>query len=641
MSGEIIEKIPVSVYTNSDEGSVVVAREIADLIRRRNNENRKTVLGLATGASPLKVYEELIRIHKEENLSFKNVITFNLDEYYPIDATHPESYVNFMNTHLFNHIDINKNNVHIPDGTIPENKIASFCAKYEYEIEDAGGIDIQLLGIGRSGHIGFNEPGSPIYSKTRLVTLDIITRKDAADFFGGLEEVPQKALTMGISTILKARRIILLAWGIPKAEIVKEAVEGNLRDYVPATFLQEHNNVDFILDSGSASQLSRVEFPWLFQECKWDDKLRRKAIIWLSLKLNKSILKLTDIDYMDNRMGVLLQKFGSAYNLNIQTFNELQHTITGWPGGKPNADDTQRPERANPFPKRVIIFSPHPDDDVISMGGTFARLVDQKHEVHVAYQTSGNHAVFDDDLVKYIDFIQDARNVLAIGEPTIEKLENIIDKIYFTSKDIKTATYLKGIIRRGEAKSACRFIGIPDEKIHFLDMPFYDKDINKKRNLSAENIKKELSDEDISLIVNILQNVKPHQIYAAGDFNDPHNTHKICFYGIIEACKILKDEKWMRDCRIWLYRGAWDEWSIHEVEMAVPLSPDEVTRKRKAIFKHQTQKDVVPFPGSDIREFWQRAEERNHHTAVLYDKLGLADYQAMELFVKYIPDYGQ
>lgn len=624
---EIIEKIPVSVYKNSAGASIVIAHEIAELIKRRNAENKKTVLGLATGVSPIKVYEELARMHREEGLSFKNVVTFNLDEYYPMQPTHPESYVSFMNYHLFDHIDIKRENIHIPDGTIMASEISDFCTKYEYDIEDAGGIDIQLLGIGRSGHIGFNEPGSPIYSKTRLVTLDIITRRDAADFFGGLDQVPKTALTMGISTILKARRIILLAWENRKSDIIKETVEGQIRDYVPATFLQEHNNVDFILDFEAASKLSRIKLPWLFEECKWDDRLTRKAVIWLSLMLNKSVLKLTDKDYIDHHMGDLLQIWNSSYDLNIRIFNELQHTITGWPGGKPNADDSQRPERATPYPKRAIIFSPHPDDDVISMGGTLARLVKQNHDVHVAYQTSGNHAVFDDDLMKYLDFIEDAKDVLPTNDQLFQKTEQLMR--YFRCKgneEPRDLAELKGIVRKGEAKAACRFIGIPDQNIHFLKMPFYEMPISRER---------ELGEEDIQLIVDLLQKVKPHQIYVAGDFNDPHRTHKICFDAVIEACERTKNETWSKDCYIWLYRGAWDEWDIHEADMAVPLSPDEVTVKRKAIFKHQTQKDIVPFPGSDVREFWQRAEERNHQTAVLYDKLGLADYQAMELFVRY------
>lgn len=627
----IIEKIPVSVYGNANEGSVVVAKEIANFIRRHDAENKKTVLGLATGSSPIKVYQELVRLHKEENLSFKNVITFNLDEYYPMSPEHPESYVNFMHKHLFDHVDIPRENIHIPNGQVERERADCYCSNYEYAIDEAGGIDIQILGIGRSGHIGFNEPGSPIYSKTRLTHLDRITRKDAAASFDGIENVPQQAITMGISTIMKARKIFLLAWGAHKASIIKQAVEGEIRDYVPATFLQEHNNVNFILDTAAAQHLTRVTLPWLFSECDWTNlRLARKAVIWLSLTLNKSILKLTNKDYIDNHLSSLLNVYKTSYELNINIFNELQHTITGWPGGKPLADDSQRPERAKPFPKRVVVFSPHPDDDVISMGGTFARLVKHGHEVHVAYQTSGHHAVFDDDLIKYLEFMVDVKDIVGINAQVLQTMTRHVD--CFRAKktpDTRVLELFKTYIRRGEARASTRYIGVPNQRVHFLDMPFYDKQtkLNKSNN--------DLSKEDIQLIIDLLQEIKPHQIYAAGDFNDPHGTHKICFHAIIEACLQLRHEPWMKDCYIWLYRGAWDEWKIYEADMAVPLSPDEVSVKRMAIFKHQTQKDSVVYPGTDSREFWQRAEDRNHHTAVLYDTLGLADYQAIELFVRY------
>ncbi|MDD2205308.1 MAG: glucosamine-6-phosphate deaminase [Bacteroidales bacterium] len=628
MINNIIEKIPISIYEDVLSASKLVAKEIADLIRRRTAENKKTVLGLATGSSPVKVYDELVRLHKEENLSFKNVITFNLDEYYPIAPDNPESYMYFMREHLFDHVDIDMKNVHIPCGTLKENQINDFCNQYEIDIEDAGGIDVQILGIGRTGHIGFNEPGSQIFSKTRKITLNIITKTDAAPAFNGVENVPTDAITMGIGTILKARRIILLAWGDNKSDIIKQTVEGEISDFVPATFLQRHPNVNFVLDKAAASKLSRVNYPWLFEECKWNSRLIRKAVVWLCMKLDKPILKLTDRDYIDHGMSELLSMFNSYYDLNIKMFNELQHTITGWPGGKPNADDSQRPERAVPYPKKVIVFSPHPDDDVISMGGTLARLVKQGHDVHVAYQTSGNIAVFDDDLLKYIDFISNASAKLNISDDTKSIVKNILADINNKTgqKDSKNVAYLKGMIRKSEATSACRFIGLPDNKVHFLQMPFYESGSEKKN---------DLSDADIKLIVNLLREVKPHQIYAAGDLSDPHGTHKICFDAILKALDMVKNEEWFKDCYLWMYRGAWQEWELCEVDMAVPLSPDEVTVKRKAIFKHQTQKDVMPFPGSDSREFWQRAEERNHATAILYDKIGLAEYQAIELFVRY------
>ncbi len=628
MINTIREKIPVTIYKDSDAGSVKAAKEIAKLIKRKAAQNKTAVLGLATGSSPIRVYHELVRMHREEGLSFKNVVTFNLDEYYPMKPTDPESYVYFMNYHLFDHVDIDPANVHIPDGTIPENEIEEYCTRYEWEIESAGGIDIQLLGIGRNGHIGFNEPGSQIYSKTRMVTLDIVTKTDAAFAFGGTDKVPKKAITMGISTILKAKRIILMAWGEHKSDIINQVVEGEIQDYVPGTYLQQHNNVEFYIDRSAASQLSRTIVPWLFEKCKWDRRLIRKAVVWLCTTTSKPILKLTDRDYIDNGLSELLDIFKSAYDLNIQVFNNLQHTITGWPGGKPAADDSQRPERAIPYPKRVVVFSPHPDDDVISMGGTLARLVRQGHDVHVVYQTSGNLAVYDDDVMKYLDFLREISILQGMESQFQDQVYSVIgDSLSEGSTQIHSPEIarIKTIIRKIEARAACRFIGVKDENIHFLQMPFYESGSIKKYDLSQQ---------DIDLIIDVLQEIHPHQIYAAGDLSDPHGTHRICLNAIKEALQQIKSEKWLKDCYCWMYRGAWQEWDIHEVDMAVPLSPDEVTVKRKAIFKHQSQKDNAPFPGSDKREFWQRAEERNHNTAVLYDKLGLAEYQAMEVFAR-------
>jgi glucosamine-6-phosphate deaminase len=623
------EKLPVLIYNEDTSASLKVAKEIADLIRRRASQNKNAVLGLATGSSPIKVYAELVRMHKEEGLSFQNVITFNLDEYYPIQPADKESYVYFMHHHLFDHIDILESNIHIPKGDITEKEVPGFCSQYEWEIEAAGGIDLQILGIGRNGHIGFNEPGSQVYSKTRQITLDIVTKTDAAFAFGGLENVPNKAITMGIGTILKARRIILLAWGEHKSDIIYQVVEGEIQDWVPATFLQRHNNVDLIIDKPAASKLSQTIVPWLFTKCNWNSILARKAVVWLCKNENKPILKLTDRDYIDNGLSELLDIYKSSYQLNIEIFNHLQHTITGWPGGKPDADDTQRPERRFPFPKKVIIFSPHPDDDVISMGGTISRLVKQGHDVHIVYQTSGNLAVYNDDVIRYIDFVHDITDSISMNQETVSEISQYLKKSSNKEHDFTLfpeITKFKTAIRKSEAKSACRFIGIKEENIHFLEMPFYETGNIKKR---------DLSDIDIALVINILKEIQPHQIFAAGDLNDPHGTHRICFNSIVKAIDTLKNEKWMQDCYLWLYRGAWQEWDIHEVDMAVPLSPDEVTLKRKTIFKHQTQKDNAPFPGSDMREFWQRAEERNHNTAVLYDKLGLPEYQAMEVFARY------
>jgi len=624
------ENIPTKIFDTSSDGSKFVANEIADLIRTNNASDESTVLGLATGSTPTEVYAELIRLHKEEGLTFKNVITFNLDEYYPMEPESLQSYVRFMNEHLFNHIDIPEEQVHIPDGTISEDEVDAYCLDYEQKIKDAGGLDIQLLGIGRTGHIGFNEPGSRPDSRTRLITLDRITRKDAASDFFGEEYVPRRAMTMGVGTILDAERVIMMAWGEGKAPIIKEAVEGPIREQVPATYLQEHNNATVILDEASAENLTRKKTPWLLNRCDWDDQLIRKGVVWLCQKVDKPVLKLTDEDYNEHGMGDLLTKFGPAYDINLKVFNELQHTITGWPGGKPNAEDIDRPERAEPFPKRAIVFSPHPDDDVISMGGTLIRLVDQDHEVHVAYQTSGNIAVFDDDVIRFVDFVSDYNEMFGMEQ---EEAANMLSEIkqFLNEKepaqvDSDEIKHIKGLIRRGEAKAAGRYCGVPEERLHFLDMPFYETGRVKK---------KPLSQDDVDIIVDLLREVKPHQVYAAGDLSDPHGTHRVCLKAIFAALEECKDDAWIDHCYVWLYRGAWQEWDINEIEMAVPLSPEELAKKRKAIFKHQSQKDRPLFPGPDEREFWQRSEQRNRGTAKLYDKLGFAEYEAIEAFVRY------
>ncbi len=624
-----IEKVPVKIFTTSDEASVFVALEIATLIKEKQKASRPCVLGLATGSTPTRVYAELIKLHKA-GLSFKNVITFNLDEYYPMQPGAFQSYVRFMNEHLFDHIDILKENINIPDGTLPKEKVGEFCLAYDQKIESLGGIDLQILGIGRTGHIGFNEPGSSERTQTRIITLDQVTIIDAASDFFGEGNVPKKAITMGVGTILKSKRIITMAWGEGKGPIVQKAIEGLVTDQIPATFLQKHANTLIVLDEASSSQLTAIKTPWLVDSCQWTDQLMRKAVVWLCQTVNKSILKLTNHDYMEHGMGDIITEYGSAYQVNIRIFNELQHTITGWPGGKPNAEDTHRPERAKPFPKKAIIFSPHPDDDVISMGGTFIRLVDQGHKVHVAYQTSGNIAVFDEDAIRFADFVKDFNETFGLNKEDGEKFYQKVVKSLKEKKpgqlDTAEVLAIKGLIRRGEAKAGCRSVGIPDEQAHFLDMPFYETGKVKK---------KPLGEEDIKIIVNLLEEIKPHQIYAAGDLSDPHGTHRVCLAAIYQAIDRLKDKPWMKDCYIWLYRGAWQEWDIDQIEMAVPLSPDELMRKRRAVFKHQSQKDSALFPGNDKREFWVRAEDRNHATAKAYNQLGLAEYEAIEAFVRY------
>jgi glucosamine-6-phosphate deaminase len=617
------EKIHNVIFQKARQASAIVSREIAQLIKSKQLKNQFCVLGLATGSSPIEVYEELVRMHKEEGLSFSNVITFNLDEYYPMTKENNNSYHYFMHQHLFDHIDIKSENINIPDGTVASSALTQYCLNYEKRIKDAGGLDFQLLGIGRTGHVGFNEPGSHINSGTRMITLDHITRVDASSDFKGVDNVPKRAITMGVSTILKSKRIVLMAWGQNKADIVKRTIQGDVSSEVPATFLQNHTNVTFVLDQSAASELTRFKTPWLVSDCIWTSELKSKAIVWLCQKTKQSILKLTDRDYNNNGMSDLLALEGSAYDLNINMFNVLQHTITGWPGGKPNTDDAYRPERAYPATKRVILFSPHPDDDVISMGGTFSKLIKQGHDVHVVYQTSGNIAVADDEALKFAEVGQDfldSKNIefKEVVDFLNNKQENEVDSIEVRK--------LKAFIRRRESFAATRYIGLKDENIHFLDMPFYETGHIKKKPLGTD---------DIILVKNIITKIKPHQVFAAGDLADPHGTHEVCLNAVFAAMVALKTEPYMNDCWLWLYRGAWHEWEIHEIDMAVPLSPDEVLLKRNAILYHQSQKDRVMFQGNDSREFWVRAEDRNKETAKQYDALGLPEYKAIEAFKRF------
>ncbi|HEY1193362.1 glucosamine-6-phosphate deaminase [Flavobacterium sp.] len=616
------EKIHNVIFESSQEASLLVAREIANLIQRKNELGEPCVLGLATGSSPIKVYEELVKMHKEEGLSFENVVTFNLDEYYPMDKNDIQSYYHFMHEHLFNHVNIPSENINIPDGQVSAEELQQYCIDYEMKIISYGGLDFQLLGIGRTGHIGFNEPGSHVNSGTRSITLDHLTRIDAASSFLGIDNVPRKAITMGIGTVRNAKRIVLLGWGISKAGIIKKTIEGEVSSQVPATYLQEHHNTTFVLDTEASSELTRVKTPWLVKSCVWTDELKLKAVAWLSELTKKPFLKLTDKDYNDNGMSSLLTEEGTAYDLNIKMFNKMQQTITGWPGGKPNADDTYRPERSTPEKKRVIIFSPHPDDDVISMGGTFDRLVEQGHEVHIAYQTSGNIAVSNEEALKFAEISKALNPNSGVSNEIIEFLQNR------TGNEIDSLEVrkLKGLIRRSESLGATRYLGLPDSNVNFLDLPFYETGTVKKNNLS---------DADINIMCDIIERIKPHQIYAAGDLADPHGTHKVCLDSLFEALKRLKQKDFMKDCWVWLYRGAWHEWESYQIDMAVPMSPDQVLKKRHAIFYHQSQKDGVMFQGDDSREFWVRVEDRNRLTAEKYHNLGLADYSAIEAFKRY------
>ncbi|HAD14148.1 MAG TPA: glucosamine-6-phosphate deaminase [Saprospirales bacterium] len=625
------EKLPVKIWDEPLEASSHVARSIALAIRQKQQDGERIVLGLATGSTPIKVYEELVRMHKEEGLSFQNVVTFNLDEYYPMTKEASQSYWRFMHEYLFDHIDIKRENIHIPDGTVPMEEIAAYCERYEKMMDLAGGIDIQLLGIGRTGHIGFNEPGAWESSITHMVRLDHLTRHDAAKDFFGEDNVPYRAITMGVGSIMKARTIYLLAFGQHKASIIQQAIEGDITHSVPASFLQKHPNTKVILDKGAAEELTKMKSPWLAGICNWNEDLICKAVVWLAQKTGKPILKLTDQDYNEHGLSELIIEEANSYELNIRIFNRLQRTITGWPGGKPNADDSHRPERAKPAKKRVILFSPHPDDDVISMGGTFQRLVDQGHEVHVAYQTSGNIAVHDYDALRYAEFMLEygeTQNTLTEeSRKFYQKIIHFIQKKDAGELDTPEVRSIKGLIRRGEARGGARFTGLTDDRIHFLDMPFYETGGRRKM---------PLGEQDIQIVAALIEKVKPHQVYAAGDLADPHGTHRVCLDAIFAAFHQLRHKhEWMKDCWLWMYRGAWHEWAVHEIEMAVPMSPQQLRKKRQAIFMHQSQKDRPPFPGDDKREFWQRAEDRNRETANTYRSLGLAEYEAMEAFVRW------
>ncbi|MDR2628057.1 MAG: glucosamine-6-phosphate deaminase [Dysgonamonadaceae bacterium] len=624
------ENIPVDIYESAGEGSIKIAREIAQEIRNKQTAGHFFVLALPGGHSPQTIYQELVRLHKKEKLSFRNVIIFNIFEFYPV-VNPQSSNLQFLKSQLLDHIDIDPRNVFSPDGSIEKKDLYEFCRMYEQRIQSLGGIDFMLLGIGHAGNIGFNEPGSSNNSYTRLILLDSDSRKEASRSFISAENVPTSAITMGVSTILSAKKIVLMAWGDNKSKIVKQAVEGKISDAVPASYLQSHSNTKVVIDISAAYDLTRISTPWLVTSCEWDDKMIRRAIVWLCRKLEKPILKLTNKDYSENGLGELLALYKSAYNVNIRIFNDLQHTITGWPGGKPNADDTHRPERATPYPKKIIVFSPHPDDDVISMGGTLKRLVDQDHDVHVAYEVSGNIAVGDDEAVRFLAFLNSMTRKF---DPQNKPFTDFYEKsLHFLTKEKKEGDsdspdvlFLKGRIRRGEARMAGRYIGVKPENIHFLDLPFYETGKIKKG---------DLTEEDVNIVIKLLQEVKPHQIFVAGDLADPHGTHKVALDAVLAAIDELKTEKWIKNCRIWMYRGAWMEWEIDHIEMAVPISPEELRQKRNAILKHQSQMESAPFMGSDERLFWQRAEDRNKATADLYNALGLAAYEAIEAFVEY------
>jgi glucosamine-6-phosphate deaminase len=631
MSSEQIdafEKIPVSIFESPRAGSAYVAKEIASLIKTKQAEGKACILGLPTGSTPITLYRELVKLHREEGLSFSNVISFNLDEYYPLSKDAPQSFWSFMHRHLFDHVDIPAENIYIPDGNWSRQDIKSRCRDYEDSISQKGGIDLQLLGIGQNGHIGFNEPGSNIYTLTRLVQLDTSTRLANARDFENISKVPRLAITTGIGTILKSKRIILMAWG-NKAEIVALSTEGPITEHVPASFLQLHNNCSFVIETSAARLLTRFKSPWLCSSIEWDKPLMKRAVIGLALQVNKPILSLTEEDYNEGGLGELLVEKGSAYQTNLEVFYMLRDSITGWPGGKPNAVIPQHPERSSPYPKTSLIFSPHPDDDIISMGGTFMRLVEHGHQVHVAYQTSGNIAVTNEFVTRFIDFAKGFEQLSGVSNNKSEAwFQSALHKTDL-QPDTPEIRAIKGLIRRTEASATCRYVGLPDGNWHFMNLPFYETGAIEKNPISAV---------DIDMTKALLRKIKPLQVFAAGDFADPHGTHLTCFKIVEKALQECREEgdQWINNCWLWLYKGAWEEWDIAEIEMAIPMSPEQVLKKRHGIFIHQSQKDSVPFQGGDSREFWQRAVERNAETAKTYAQLGLTQYAAMEAFVRWL-----
>ena len=613
------EKVPTKICATEKEGVAWAANIVIDAIKSHKGD-KPFVLGLSTGRTPLGLYAELVNRYNAGEVSFANVEVYSLDEFYPMAPESAQSRNHRVYEDFLKYIDINPQNVHFPDGTVARDKVNDYCKEYERKVN--GCVDLMIMGVGELGQIGFNEPGSYAHSTTRLVQLSYNSRKNQDKFFSNPNEVPKMAITMGLETIMSAKKIVLMMWGEEKARIACDLIEGEVSEEFPATYLQEHDNIAVVIDEAAAQELTRVKEPWLIAPPQeWSDKLVRKAVIWLCQTVGKPILKLTHQDYIKNSLSDLLERVGTYDSINIRVFNEIQHIISGWPGGKPNADDSTRPVPSTPFPKRVLIFSPHPDDDVISMGGTFNRLIEHGHDVHVAYQTSGNVAVYDDVVLQNIDTAKE----MGFGD-AFEEIREIIANKKVGEPEPRKLLDLKGAIRRAEARAACRSIGLNDRtNAHFLNLPFYETGGIKKG---------QLSDDDIEIVKKLMREVKPHQIYAAGDLTDPHGTHRVCIEAVLRAFEEVKDEPWAKECHIWLYRGAWQEWDLAVADMAVPLSPEELIRKRHAIFRHLSQKDIVPFPGEDAREFWQRAEERTQGTAELFNKIGLPEYQAIELFAK-------
>lgn len=616
------QKVFTDVYDEPSAASEVISEKVISAILKHEKENPGALfrLGLSTGSTPVSLYNKLSRKCSEGRVSFKNVAVYSIDEYYPTAPDAKQSRNCRLHEALLDKIDILPENIHIPDGSVPIDQVSHYCADFD---KAARGLDLLVIGIGEKGQIAFNDCGVSENSRTRTVLLPYASRKiQARNFNGEIASTPKNAITMGMSTMLSAKKVYLMAWGEKKAAAVQQIVEGVVDAQCPASYFQRHPNVRMFVDETAGSLLSREVAPWLIGPCEWTPKFRRKAVVWLCQKVGKPILKLSQQDYLDNSLEELLNLYGPYDKINIEVFNDLQHTITGWPGGKPHADDSTRPVSSNPYPKTVLIFSPHPDDDVISMGGTFIRLVHQGHNVHVAYETSGDLAVHDDVVVQHMD----AARELGFSD-RYDEVRNIIASKVPGAPEPKELLAIKAAIRRSEARGADRSFGLEDSHVHFLNLPFYE---------SGGVTKLPRTQVDVDIIKKLMNELKPHQIYMAGDLADPHGTHRVCTEAALEALEQIREEgsEWIGDCHVWLYRGAWMEWELGRVDMAVPLSPDEVVEKRHAIYHHLSQKDIVPFPGDDPREFWQRAEERTSNTARLYDELGMAEYQAIEVFLK-------
>ncbi len=614
-------KVPTLVYATSGQATRHVALMIESLIRQNNSAGRPTVLGLPTGSTPVGLYRELIRQHREQELDFSRVVTFNLDEYFPMKPDDPHSYNLWMHETFFDHVNIPPANINIPDGTIPAEEVEDWCIHYEQKIRRLGGLEILVLGIGRTGHVGFNEPGSTRHSRTRMVTLDPVTRRDAASGFFGEDNVPHQAVTMGVGTILDARKVVLMAFGEHKAPMVQRAVEGDISESVAASFLQQHTDATFLLDQAAAGELAKFKHPWTLGSVDWTPQLIRKAVIWLALKVNKALLKLSDDDYREHELYELLREFGPASVLGQRVFDEMMATIQRHPAGA--------------SPQTTLIFSPHPDDDVISMGGTLIRLVDQKHDVHIAYMTSGNIAVFDHDAWRFADFIVEFNRLFGIdkekSDGVLQRVRTFLDQKSPGQPDSEDLLRIKGLVRTTEARAAALACGVPANQLEFMDLRFY---------RTGTIAKAALHPQDIADVVTLLERLRPAQVYVAGEMSDPHGTHRMCAEAVFEAVRQVRARG--QDFEVWLYRGAWEEWEPHEVERVVPLSPEDVERKKQAIFRHQSQKDRAMFPGgTDHREFWQRAEDRNRGTAITYDKLGLPEFYALEGFVQWRDGAGQ